>query len=92
MKKPGLFRNVIGWLRRRIQFANRGLGRCLDRRTGGLVFLAHRVLERARRLADFRLQLLQFVELDFAVDVGFDVIDVALRSAKQMAESARHLG
>src|SRR5690348_3789677 len=51
----------------------------------------HALLEILRRAVHLALQPAQFVELDFAADVGLDVVDVALQAAEQEADSARGL-
>src|SRR6185369_14445293 len=56
----------------------------------GLVkFALHRVLDAAHSLLHAVLHLAQFVELDFAVDVGLDVGDIALQPAGKDTERAR---
>src|SRR5689334_22541763 len=42
-------------------------------------------LEAPRGVLDRALELTQLVQLDLAVDVGLDVVDVALQTAEQMA-------
>ena len=51
----------------------------------------HAGFDRARGILDGGLQLAQFLEFHFARDVGFDVVDVTLHAAEQMAERARDL-
>ena len=51
----------------------------------------HRRLEVGGRGLHFLLQLAQLVELHLAVDVGLDVVDVALQAAEQVAQRARGL-
>jgi len=36
------------------------------------------------------LNLRSSLQLDFAVDIGLDIVDVALQPAEQMAHGARH--
>ena len=50
----------------------------------------HAAFEVARRRLHVRLKTLEFVELDFAVDVGLDVVHVALHAAQQQARRACH--
>ena len=52
----------------------------------------HGRLEVRGRGLHLALQLAQLVELDLAVDVGLDVVDVALQSPEQVTERARRLG
>jgi hypothetical protein len=79
-------------LRRFVEFGDGGLGGFLDCSCGPFRIPCAPNSPATRRLGDLRLQLLQFVELHFAIDVGLDIIDVALRTAEQMPERARHLG
>src|SRR4029450_1961933 len=51
----------------------------------------YRSLDFACRLTDLLLQLLQFIELNFTVDVGLYVGDVALQPAEKMPQRARRL-
>src|SRR5882672_2242843 len=47
-------------------------------------------LEPARRILEGGLEFAQLLELDLAVDVGLDVVDIALQTAEQVAHGARH--
>ena len=49
------------------------------------------MLDVARRRFDVGLQPAQLIELHLAADVGFDLVDVALQPAEEMAEHARGL-
>src|SRR3954447_13301681 len=53
--------------------------------------LGHRCLDLLRGRLYVLLQLAQFVEIDFALDVALDLGHVALQAAKQMPEGARCL-
>ena len=50
----------------------------------------HRLLDGLRGVLHFFLQLAQLVELDFAIDVRFDIVNVALHAPEQMPCRARH--
>src|SRR5690606_4981546 len=53
--------------------------------------LPGRGLDSARGIVHFLAQPPQFVELHFAVDVAFDVSDIALQAADEVADGARDL-
>ena len=50
----------------------------------------NRLLDRLRGVLHFFLQLAQLVKLDLAIDVGFDIVNVALHTPEQMPRRARH--
>ena len=68
------------------------LNRLVDRLFGCLYFAADAAFETARRLLHVGLQLLQFVELQFAIDVRLHIVDITLQAPEQQAGRARHLG
>src|SRR4030095_5293616 len=55
-----------------------------------LDFFLHRRFELVRNPARLFLQILELGKLNFAVDIGLDLRDVALRLAGPLADGARH--
>ena len=49
-----------------------------------------RTAYRARSVLHLVFELVHLIQIDFALDIGLDLVDVALRAAKQVADSARY--
>src|SRR5438876_3357685 len=94
---PARRRRTLGGYRGRGRGGGRGRrGRVLDLRKRAELAFGFRhlaldgVLESPRGILHGAPELAQLLQLDLAVDVGLDVIDIALQPAEQVAQGARH--
>src|SRR6266699_45122 len=90
-------RRALGGYRGRGRSGGRGRrGRVLDLRKRAELAFGFRhlaldgVLESPRGILHGAPELAQLLQLDLAVDVGLDVVDIALQPAEQVAQGARH--
>src|SRR5690606_23669590 len=84
-----------------IGFVREGLARGLRRILQGVASFSQRLAYafarvfdrtayRARSVLHLVFELVHLIQIDFALDIGLYLVDVALRAAKQVADSARY--